>query len=81
MSNRSCGVVRDHFVNAVRAEAIAWSIVRSRRTRELADDVREVRRIDVGRALAESTVWPSMRLGYVVGIVTPLQWETSRRRS
>ena len=39
MSKRSCGVVRDHFVNAARAAAIAARASRVRAARELADDV------------------------------------------
>ena len=44
MSNRSCGVVRDHFLNASRAAAIACVELGRRAARELADDVADVRR-------------------------------------
>ena len=60
MSNRSCGVVRDHFLNAVRADAMAWSTSDGRRAGEFADDVGEVRRVDVG-ACDRSSRWSGRR--------------------
>ena len=51
MSNRCCGVVCDQAGNAWRAAVTARSTSAAVATRELADDVGEVGRVDVGRAL------------------------------
>ncbi len=51
-SNRCCGVEYDHVAKARRAAAIARSEIGARSARELADDVAEIRGIDVGAAFS-----------------------------
>ena len=63
ISKRSCGVVRDHLVNAVLAEAIARFDVGRRTRGEFADDVREVGGVDVRRAILGVDSLPSIKFG------------------
>ncbi len=63
MSNRSCGVVRDHFLNAVRADAIACSTSdEEARANSPTTSVRFDGLTSVVRSV-ESSCWPSIRFG------------------